>query len=146
MGARRKAREAALQVLYQIEMTGSPAESAISLFWREHPAVEEVQKFAQELVEGTLRSQKEIDQLLERHSTHWRLSRMAVVDRNLLRMAIFELLYGRDVPVSVTLNEAIEIAKKFGTEESAPFINGVLDPLAKEVRTNDSLKPHGQVD
>ncbi|MDO8461600.1 MAG: transcription antitermination factor NusB [Deltaproteobacteria bacterium] len=129
MGNRRKSREIALQVLYQIEMLGESSRHL--LFWKGKEIEDEVRTFAMELVDGTTEHLKEIDDLIEKQSTHWRLARMAVVDRNILRLAVYELLYGREIPVSVTLNEAIEIAKKFGTEESGSFINGVLDQIAK---------------
>lgn len=132
MGNRRKSREIALQALYQIEMLGTPGPGGDlrrSLFAKE--VDDDVESFAMELVNGTTEHLKEIDALIEKQSTHWRLARMAVVDRNILRLAVYELLYGREIPVSVTLNEAIEIAKKFGTEESGSFINGVLDQIAK---------------
>jgi N utilization substance protein B len=134
MGHRRKARELAIQILYQIEMKGSEPKEVLDLFWKSEETLPDVRQFTTELVEGTYRNRKEIDQLIERHSIHWRLSRMAAVDRNILRLGIYELLYLHDVPTSVTLNEAIEIAKKFGTEDSSAFINGILDNVAKEVR------------
>lgn len=135
MKSRHKARELALQILYQMEMQqGSPKE-VMSLFWKVgEPVLGEVHDFATALVEGVYRNQKEIDQLLESYSAHWRLDRMAVVDRNILRLSGYELLYSSDIPTSVVLNEGIEIAKKFGTGDSGSFINGILDRLAKEVR------------
>jgi len=132
MGDRRKSREFALQLLYEMEMKGSDPKSALE---RAHEEIsEEGRMFASDLLEGTFRNKREIDDLIERHSLHWKLARMAVVDRNILRLAVYELLYLHDVPTSVVLNEAIEIAKKFGTEDSGAFINGILDKVAKEVR------------
>ncbi len=136
MGYRRKSRELGVQILYQIEMKDSEPKEVLALYWRRgEEESEEVRQFATELVEGTFRNQKEINQIIERHSQHWKLSRMAVVDRNILRLGVYELLYLHDIPTSVILNEAIEIAKKFSTEDSSAFINGVLDNIAKEVRT-----------
>lgn len=136
MGDRRKSREFALQLLYEMEMKGADPKSVLDRC--EDRAIgdvsEEGRKFATDLLEGTFRNKKEIDDLIERHSLHWKLGRMAVVDRNILRLAVYELLYLHDVPTSVVLNEAIEIAKKFGTEDSSAFINGILDKVAKEVR------------
>ena len=151
MGQRRKAREAALQMLYQIEMMGSEPRHVLPLFWKAgspqgQDISPEIKLFATEIVEGTYRNRKEIDELIEKHSAHWRLVRMAIVDRNILRMAAYELLYRRDIPISVTLDEAIEIAKKFGTEESGAFINGILDQIAKGVKKDDSSSPHHQAD
>jgi N utilization substance protein B len=132
MGDRRKSRELALQLLYEMEVKGSDPKSVLDRSQEE--ISEEGRKFASDLLDGTFRNRKEIDDLIERHSLHWKLARMAVVDRNILRLGVYELLYLHDVPTSVILNEAIEIAKKFGTEESGAFINGILDKVAKEVR------------
>jgi N utilization substance protein B len=140
VGDRRKSRELALQLLYEMEVKGADPKSVLE---RTHgrdgersreEVSEEGRKFATDLLEGTFRNRKEIDELIERHSLHWKMARMAVVDRNILRLAVYELLYLHDVPTSVVLNEAIEIAKKFGTEDSGAFINGILDKVAKEVR------------
>ena len=132
MGNRRKARELALQVLYQLECSGQKLKEILSYYWEENPVPDEVCQFSGKLLEGTLRNLKELDMLIESVSTNWKLSRMASVDRNLLRQAAFELVYLEDIPSSVTINEAVEIAKKFGTEESASFINGILDKIAKD--------------
>ena len=132
MGNRRKARELALQVLYQLECSGQKLKEILSHYWEENPVPDEVRQFSEKLLEGTLRNLKELDMLIESVSTNWKLSRMASVDRNLLRQAAFELVYLEDIPSSVTINEAVEIAKKFGTEESASFINGILDKIAKD--------------
>ncbi len=134
MGPRRKARELALQILYQMEMSGLELKAVIALFWKHEETSPTIREFATRIVEGTYRNRKEIDQLIEKHSTHWRLLRMAAVDRNILRLGAYEVLYEHEVPTSVALNEAIEIAKKFGTENSSSFINGILDNVAKEVR------------
>lgn len=134
MGHRRKSRELAIQILYQMEMKGSDPKGVLDLFWKGNEAPEDIRKFSVDLVEGVFRNQKEIDQIIEKHSIHWRLPRMAVVDRNILRLGVYELLYSHDIPTSVALDEAVEIAKKFGTTDSSSFINGVLDNVAKEVR------------
>jgi len=135
MGNRRKGREAALQILYQVDLSRITPREAMQLYWRQHPSIPEVQEFADQLVEGVVRNRPEIDKVIEVHSTHWKLGRMACVDRNVLRIAAYELLYCHDIPKSVSLNEAIELGKKFGTEDSGAFINGVLDNIAKEVKT-----------
>ena len=137
MGHRRKSRELALQILYQMEMKGSDPKGVLDLFWKEVETPGDIREFASSLVEGAFRNEKEIDQIIERHSTHWRMARMAVVDRNILRLAVYELLFLHDVPKSVSLNEAIEVAKKYGTEDSSAFINGILDNIAKEVRRGE---------
>jgi N utilization substance protein B len=134
MGYRRKARELAIQILYQMEMKGSEPKEVLDIFWRSNDTPQDVRDFTVSLVDGTFRNRKEIDQLIEKHSLHWKLLRMALVDRNVLRLGAYELLYLHDIPTSVILNEAIEVAKKFGTEDSSSFINGILDNVAKEVR------------
>lgn len=135
MGMRRKARELALQILYQMEIKGTDPKGVLAFFGKTHDDTPpEVLEFATQIVEGAYRNRREIDELIEKHSTHWRMPRMAVVDRNILRLGVYELLYLHEVPTSVALNEAIEVAKKFGTENSSSFINGILDNVAKEVR------------
>jgi N utilization substance protein B len=135
MGRRRKAREVALQFLYQLELRGEddPQPHAAE-FWFQHPVDAETRVFAEALVRGAKRHQAKTDELLRQYVEHWDLERMAVVDRNILRLAIYEMLWGEDVPSKVAINEAIEIAKKFGTAESSRFINGVLDRIHKELR------------
>jgi len=133
MGKRRKAREAALQALYQADVTwqGKGTERS-ALLTRAGPLGEEMDAFTAELVDGTLTHKEEIDREIGRCSEHWTLDRMGVVDRNILRFAAYELMFRNDIPASVTINEAVEIAKKFGSEESAMFINGILDRIRKE--------------
>jgi N utilization substance protein B len=135
MGKRRKAREVALQFLYQLDQTGAGDPTPFEEdFWRRHPVDEEARAFAASLVRGAKTQQVKIDAIIAECAEHWDLERMAVVDRNILRMAVFELLYEPTVPGKVAINEAIEIAKKFGTAESSRFINGVLDRIHRELR------------
>ncbi len=134
MGLRRKSREATLQILYQLDLSQGDAKELCTAYWQQHELEPEAKEFAEHLVNGVLRNLKEIDHLIESHSTHWKISRMSCVDRNILRIAVFELLYQSDIPASVSLNEAIEIGKKFGTEDSGAFINGILDHIAKELK------------
>ena len=133
MSKRRKAREVALQFLYQLELNGdddpTPHEQE---FWARHPVDANTRAFADGLVRGTKSNQGKIDQMISQFAEHWDLERMAVVDRNILRQAVYELLWTADVPPKVAINEAIEIAKKFGTKESSRFINGLLDRIHKE--------------
>jgi N utilization substance protein B len=135
MGKRRKAREVALQFLYQLDLGGdddpTPHEPD---FWARHSLDDNAQTFARHLVHGAKANQVKIDQLISQCAEHWNLDRMSAVDRNILRMAIFELLWQPNVPPKVAINEAIEIAKKFGTQESSRFINGILDRVHKELR------------
>ena len=139
MGKRRKAREVALQFLYQLDQHGAddPGPHGDE-FWARHPVDADTQSFADALVRGSKQQQGKIDQLLAQYTEHWDLDRMAVVDRNILRMAVYELLWAPDVPPKAVINEAIEIAKKFGTTESSRFINGVLDRILREQRATSA--------
>jgi N utilization substance protein B len=130
---RRKAREYALQILFQVDFTKKRIDSKdLEEFWSGKKESRSVKEFTEDLVRGTLNSIDEIDAMIERVTENWLLKRMAAVDRNILRFAAYEILYRKDIPSAVTINEAIEIAKKFSSTESAPFINGILDQLAKE--------------
>ncbi len=130
-GKRTKARERAVQALYQIDVAATDLEEALARFWPSFEPVErEVREGAEELVRGVASHRREIDEAIESVSANWRLDRMARVDRNILRLAVYELTYRPDVPVKVVINEAIELGKKFGSESSGPFINGVLDKIA----------------
>ncbi len=131
---RRKAREYLLQILYQADMTGRPpGERELALFWENHPSDPQVRKFTEELLQGVLQHLDEIDSHVKGSATHWEIDRISPVDRNILRFGVYELLYRDDIPGAVTLNEAIEIAKKFSTSESHSFINGILDEIRRKV-------------
>lgn len=130
MGARREGRELALQALYAIDMNPMSSAGALRLFWEEHQASEGIKEFAELLVKGVDEHRAELDQRIKEQSKNWSLGRMAKVDLNILRIAVFELAYLGDIPRNVTINEAIEIAKKFGSEDSPSFVNGILDELA----------------
>ncbi len=131
MGKRTKARECALQALYQLDTTGGePRDVLRGILAHFEEADAETAQFAEQLVRGVQVDRKQIDELIQQSSAHWKLERMARVDRNILRLAVFEILRRADVPVRVTLNEAVELGKKFGSEESSGFVNGVLDKIA----------------
>ena len=135
MGARRTARERALQALYKLEMTqGATTREALDAAWaassEDGTPEPDAVKFAKEIVEGVEAHSEEIDGLIERHSHNWRLDRMSRIDRNVLRLGIFELKYRPDIPRKVTINEAVELGKNFGNEESSAFVNGLLDRVA----------------
>jgi len=135
VGRRRQARELALQLLYELDLRGEadPGE-ALDEFWRRQGEVpDEVRSFAESLVRGTKAHQEKIDELIGRFAERWDLDRMAVVDRNILRAGIFELLWAGDAPPKVAINEALEIARKFSTEKSTRFINGLLDRVRREL-------------
>lgn len=128
---RTKARERALQALYQIDVAATDLDEALARFWRSFEPVErEVRDVAEAMVRGVAEHRREIDDSIEAVSTNWRLDRMAKVDRNVLRLAVFELRWRPEVPVKVCINEAIELGKKYGSESSGAFVNGVLDRIA----------------
>jgi transcription antitermination protein NusB len=136
MGARRRARECALQMLFSYDVTHSSVEELIETYWGEMAeAAEDVRDFANELVNGTIAHLNEIDELIRLRTEHWRITRMAIVDRNLLRLAIFEFLYQPTTPMTVAINEALEIARRFSTHEATQFINGILDAIKRDVES-----------
>jgi N utilization substance protein B len=134
MGTRRKSRELVLQMLFQSDMGKQTPDQVRSTFWYEHKSAEgEVRGFAEDLFRVATEHAAEIDGLIERHAEHWRMDRMAAVDRNLLRCSVAELVGFPDTPRAVIINEALEIARKFSSPESVQFINGVLDSVGKEL-------------
>jgi N utilization substance protein B len=137
MGRRRQAREIALQALYIIDTSGTPEQEAFDIVNRraDEPGDEKTLEFARDLVAGANKARPELDKLIEGAAQNWALARMAAVDRNVLRLSAFELLHRRETPVNVVIDEAIEIVRKFSTEDSTRFINGILDKL-KEHRAN----------
>ncbi len=156
MGTRRKGRESALQILYQLEVVAgsrqdkdestpkmtelmaglSPAHvnQVVETFFKNFEAAPAIFDYASSLVRGTLLNLNRIDGFVARHSVKWRIERMAIVDRNVLRLATYELLFSFDLPPNVVIDEAIEVAKRFGSEKSAAFVNGVLDSIATDIR------------
>ena len=133
MTKRRRSRESALQVLYQWDMTQQDARKGLVHFKEHFSLKEESDPFLDLIVQGVLTHCQEIDRLIEQYSEHWRLGRMAPIDRTILRIAIFELLYCEEIPPKVTLNEAVDLGKQFGSDESGSFINGILDRILNEV-------------
>ena len=133
MGLRRRGREFALQLLFQVEMTRDPIIDVAQRFWATQEPDQDARPFADELSAGTLENLAGIDQRIAGATEHWRLERMAVVDRNVLRIAVFELAYRQETPPAVVIDEAIEVVRKFGAPESAPFINGILDAIRRDV-------------
>ena len=134
MGTRRKSRELVLQMLFQADMGRQTPEQVRRTFWSEHNAIQEdVRGFAEDLFRVATGRTAEIDGLIERHAEHWRMDRMATVDRNVLRSAVAELMGFPSTPRAVVINEALEIARKFSSPESVQFINGVLDSIGKEL-------------
>ncbi len=136
MGTRRKSRELALQMLFQSDMAGQNTEEVRRTFWDERKNVgNDVRGFADDLFRVAHDRAAEIDKLIERHAEHWRMERMATVDRNILRGGVAEFLAYPGTPKAVIINEAIEIARKFSSPDSVGFINGVLDGVARELET-----------
>ncbi len=141
MGKRREGREAAVQFLVFCDLNQGAGVSAAAEFWDLRPASKPIRDFALPLVEGVLQNRVETDERITRYVENYELGRLAVVDRNILRLAIYEMLFRTDIPPVVSINEAIEIAKRFGTEESSRFVNGILDrvkvDLKRPLRTAD---------
>jgi N utilization substance protein B len=130
MGSRREGRELAVQALYQLEVTGDDAGTGLEEFWGHFEASDPARAFAMELVGGVGRQRRRIDRLIADAAEHWRVARLSKVDASVLRVAAYELLGCGEIPTRVTIDEAIEIAKRFGGEDSAMFVNGVLDAIA----------------
>ncbi len=137
MHQRRKAREVALQVLYALDVQEIALQEAIDLFWTNFDAPEEARKFSSFLIEGTWSHREQINDLIGGSSENWTMARMSRVDKSLLRMAVYELLFCQDIPPKVTLNEAIDLGKVYGSENSGAFINGILDALYGKLRKKD---------
>ena len=131
MSLRHKARELALQVLFQWDIHQGTS-GWLTEFWNQNPVNSEARHFAETLYEGVISRVTELDALIARYAENWTISRMAYIDRNVLRIAVYELLHLADVPARVTLNEAIDIVKRFGDDQSGAFVNGILDRMLKE--------------
>jgi N utilization substance protein B len=148
MGNRRQARELAMQALFFMDMRQNTTQGMLDFYCQSFTPSKRVLPFFLDLVKGVMRAGPQIDSIVERFSNNWKISRMSGVDRNVIRIAVYELLYCQDIPSKVTINEAIDIGKKFGTEESGAFINGILDSirlaLAKEdIKTRDVKQKNG---
>lgn len=131
MGHRRKAREYALQGLYMHAVASTPVEELVGLAWVDTPIPDPIREFAVTLIRGSIAHIDEIDQRIVRHSRNWKFERLSTVDKSILRISIFAMLYLNDIPVIVTINEAIELGKIYGGEGSGQFINGILDAVRK---------------
>jgi transcription antitermination protein NusB len=133
VGVRREGRELALQILYALDLNPLKVQETLQLFRENSRFAANVRIFAEELVAGVMANREEIDKVIAEKSKNWAISRMAKVDLSILRLAVYELNFRDDIPKNVTMNEAIEVAKKFGTEDSPAFINGILDEIAASV-------------
>ena len=133
MRKRSLARDFALKILYQIDITARPLDRSIEDFWtyEEEAVDDEVKQFSSRIVLGVYEHLNDINQKISEYATNWQLKRMAVIDKNILRIGVFELYYADDIPPKVTINEAIELAKKYGDLESGKFVNGILDKIHK---------------
>lgn len=132
MRRRTKARECALKILYQIDITKDDYGNSLEAFWGREPRSEEsVKEFATLLVKGVMDNIKDIDKAISKYATNWHINRMAVIDRNVMRIATFEIIYLDDIPPKVSINEAVDIAKKYGDKDSGKFVNGLLDKINK---------------
>jgi len=132
MGTRRKSRELALQALYQEELAGQAGLWDFEEFCVHFQVNKKAIPYAIKLLQGVQEKRADINQLISRYAENWRLERMSIIDRNILRLAVYELYFQDDVPTSVAINEAVEIAKRYSTDDSGPFINGILDGMARE--------------
>ena len=139
MGNRRRSRELAMQALFSMESSEKHTKEALERFCHHFNPSKKVLPFFLKLVEGVMQTRNEIDAMIERYSNNWKLSRMSCVDRNVIRIAVYELLCCNDIPPKVTINEAIDVGKKFGTEESGAFINGILDSIRMALE-NEEIK------
>jgi N utilization substance protein B len=145
MGTRRKSREAALQYLFQEDFIGTAVEGSheelledrFSRFCSHYQISRKARPYAFEILQGILFKRDEVDAAIREHATNWRLERIAVTDRNLLRVGVYEMLFSEDVPPQVAINEAVEIAKRFGSDDSPSFVNGVLDAVQSSRQQTD---------
>ncbi|MBI4372524.1 MAG: transcription antitermination factor NusB [Candidatus Omnitrophica bacterium] len=140
MRKRTQARECALKILYQLDMVvDQPLDEVLASYWEFNPNSDDVREFAQQLVRGTREHLDEIDQKIIQYTENWQLNRMAVVDRNILRFAVYELLFMDEIPPKVTINEAVNVAKKYSQDEAGKFVNGILDKINHtEIKKSDT--------
>ena len=139
MGKRHQARELAVKVLFHLEYNpGGPAEG-FDLICNHFGSSAAIQPFSRQLVLGVCRNQSQLDQLISQSSKNWRLERMSCADRNILRLAVFEVLFLKEIPPKVSIDEAVELGKRYGTKESGAFINGILDHIYNELPKSDSM-------
>lgn len=141
MGKRRRSRETALKLLYALDITQEPVDALLQASWLDTVVPEAVREFSVALVVGVMAHRDEIDTLVQEWSMNWSLERIGVIERNILRFAIYELLFLTDIPPNVTINEAVEVAKRYGTDEAPSFINGILDRIKQEIETRAGERP-----
>ena len=139
MGKRRRARELAIKVLFHMEFTPGEPEGVFYLICENFGSSESIRSFSRQLVLGVCENREELDSLIRQSSQHWRLERMSRVDRSILRLGVFEILFMKDIPPKVSIDEAVDLGKKYGTEESGAFINGILDNIYNSFRQEGTL-------
>lgn len=145
MRKRTQARECVLQILYQHEINSVPVDELFGRFWEQNPVEsEEIRTFAEEIVRGTIDRLAEINAVIDKYAENWDMNRMAMVDRNILRFACYELLFRADIPPKVTINEAVNVAKKFSQEDSGKFVNGILDKICHTEKTGNEPSRNSQ--
>jgi N utilization substance protein B len=138
MGYRRKSRELAMQALFYMDMSQNVSMETLELYCQYYPPQKKALPFFMELVKGVINTRSKIDAFIERYSNNWKIGRMSCVDRNVMRVAVYELLYCQEIPPKVSINEAIDVGKKFGTDESGAFINGILDSVRRAMEKEES--------
>ena len=131
-------------MLFQMDVAGGPPEEVFSQYWTGQQAPPDLRSFAEDLVRGVARERLSLDNVIAGSAEHWRVERMAVVDRNVLRMAVYEMLFDPEMPPVVAIDEAIELARKFGSEESGAFINGILDSVRKRFESGETAPRKGE--
>ena len=140
MGTRRQARELAMQALFYMDIRKDASEAMLENFCGCFCPSKKSRPFFRKLVNGVLETKDQIDALVERYSQNWNISRMSCVDRNVMRVAVYEIIYCHDIPPKVSINEAVDIGKKFGTQESGAFINGIMDSIRETLEKEGTLK------
>ncbi len=141
MGIRHQGRELALQALYRLDICGGASNEDLALFFENFPADPEARRFAVKLLDGVAAEMPALDKLIAAALEHWSIGRLSRVDHNILRMAIYELMHMEDVPARVTIDEAIELAKSYGDQDSGRFVNGVLDEIAGRLNLKSKGEP-----
>jgi len=144
MGRRRKARELAVQVLFHLEFNPGDPDEVFHLICENFGPSKSIRPFSKKLVLGVCENEKDLDTLISRSSRNWRLERMSRADRNILRLGVFEIVFMKDIPPKVTIDEAVELGKKFGTQESGAFINGILDNIYNKLESEGAIEKPGK--
>jgi N utilization substance protein B len=144
MGTRRQARELAMQALFYMDMRNNLSTGMLERFCANFTPSKKSKAFFNKLVNGVMEARGELDALIEQFSKNWNINRMSCVDRNVMRIAVFELLYCEDIPPKVSINEAVDVGKKFGTEESGAFINGIMDSIRAELEARGRLEAESE--